>query len=230
MNSDTIEILGRAIQYIGWVFLPFLILPFLILLFSKTKFLINFQYNLIAIIDSFTMKIGEWVKWLLLILVISVVVSVVALSIFGLSWTKLDEGAIYLHALVIFLGSAAALLAGEHVRVDIFYAKMRTKNKALVDFIGFYALLMPFCLIIIWGSQKYVGLVWGSFEGSAESDGIRGVFLLKTMVPVLAAMMLAQGFAIAGRAALLLSGQNSPPLPKNISPVFGEHDPLEGGL
>ena len=106
---------------------------------------------------------------------------------------------------------------------------MGTKNKALVDITGYYALLIPFCLVLIWNSQNFIGLAWTSFEGSAESDGIQGVFILKTFMSVFALMMLAQGMSIAGRAALLLTGKDTPPLPKHIEPLFA-HASQEGGL
>jgi len=127
------------------------------------------------------------------------------------------------------LGSAATLLAGQHVRVDIFHAKMPPKSKALVDIVGFYALLIPFCIILIWNAQGFITLAWSSFEGSDESDGIRGVFIQKTCMSLFAVMMLAQGLSIAGRAALFMRGNLAPDLPNNIEDPFGpEH--LESGL
>ncbi len=229
MTSFPLETLGHIVQAIGWMFLPLTLVPFLCLVFTKSKLVLDFQFTLTQLIDGFNTFIGEWVKWLLVAMVISVAFGVIALSIFGQSATKYDESATYFHALVILLGSAATLLAGQHVRVDIFHSKMNTKNKAFVDFIGFYALLVPFCLTLIWNAQSFVGLAWISLEGSAESDGIRGVFILKTCVSVFAVTLIAQGLSIAGRAALLLTGKQQPPLPEHISALF-EQDHLEAKL
>lgn len=229
VDVELLEVIGRSLQAIGWVFLPFLLTPLLCLLFPKSKHITGFQSALSNIIDEFNMWVGEVVKWLLPALVVSVAFGVIALSIFGQAWTKFDESATYFHATVILLGSAATLLAGQHVRVDIFYAKMSPKSKALIDLIGFYALLIPFCLILIWNAESFVGLAWTSLEGSAESDGIRGIFILKTFVSLFAVMMLAQGLSIAGRAALFMRGNAVPDLPENIEDPFGpEH--LESGL
>ncbi len=222
--ADLLDILSRILPAIGTVFMPFLLLPFLILLLPKYLFVQKLQTTICEIIDEFNNWLGEMVKWLLVALVISVAFSVFALSIFGLSWTKLDESAIYFHASVIMLGSAATLLAGGHVRVDIFYSKMSPKAKALVDFIGFYALLAPFCLLLLKDSQSFISLAWSSFEGSAESDGIRGVFLLKTLIPVFAISLLLQGFSLAGRAALLLNGKPLPALPKGTNDPFADEE------
>lgn len=229
MNSSALEIIGRMVQAIGWVFLPFLLIPLLCLLVPKSKFLSGFQFTLIQLIDGFNARIGEWVKWLLVAMVVSVAFGVIALSIFGQSSTKYDESATYFHALVILLGSAATLLAGQHVRVDIFYSKMSVKNKAFVDLLGFYTLLVPFCIVLIWNAQSFVGLAWVSLEGSAESDGIRGVFILKTCISLFAIMMIAQGLSIAGRAALLLTNKQQPELPNHIDPLFTQEG-HEAGL
>ncbi len=229
MTSELLDILGRSLQAIGWVFMPFLLTPLLVLVFPKSKFIRNFQTTLTQVIDGFNVQVSETVKWLLPLLVVSIAFGVIALSIFGQTWTKFDESAIYFHATVILLGSAATLLAGQHVRVDIFHASMRPKSKALVDLLGFYALMIPFCLVLIWNAQSFVGLAWSSFEGSAETDGIKGLFILKTFVSIFALMMLTQGLSLAGRATLFLRGHKLPELPERIDDPFGsEH--LESGL
>ena len=95
---------------------------------------------LISTIDSLIFWLGEAAKWLLPLLVLSVAASVFALSIFGVTTTKWLESASYLQALIIMLGAAATLLAGQHVRVDIFQSRMKEKAKARVDLFGFFLL------------------------------------------------------------------------------------------
>ncbi len=233
MSPELLEIIGRSLHWIGWVFLPFLLTPALCLIFPTQKLITEFQYTLSQLIDDVNIWVGEMVKWLLPFLVVSIAFGVIALSIFGQAWTKFDESAIYFHATVILLGSATTLLAGQHVRVDIFHSKMSAQSKALVDIVGFYALLIPFCLVIIWNAQSFVGLAWTSFEGSAESDGIRGIFALKTFVSVFALMLLLQGLSIAGRAALFMRGHLLPELAPDLESAAEEPyvtDHLETGL
>jgi len=67
---------------------------------------------------------------------------------------------------------------------------MSAKARALIDFIGYYALLLPVCLVILWNSQSFVSFAWRIYEGSSEADGIRGEFLLKTLIPIFALMMI----------------------------------------
>ena len=159
-------------------------------------------------------------KWLLPLLVLSVAASVFALSIFGVTTTKWLESAKYFQALIIMLGAAATLLAGQHVRVDIFFSRMQETSKARVDLIGFYLLLAPACILLTWNAQSFVSFAWAIREGSSEANGIRGVYILKTLIPVFAITMLAQGLAISTRAAMALIGQTRPDRPEGVPPFF----------
>lgn len=212
--------IAGSLQAIGWAFLPFLAWPILHLIAPQNTFVKSVSEGLISLIDGIAFRLGEITKWLLPILVLSVAASVFALSIFGMTTTKWLESAKYFQALIIMLGAAATLLAGQHVRVDIFHGRMTDRGKARVDLMGFYLLLAPACILLTWNAQSFVSVAWSIREGSSEADGIRGVFILKTLIPIFAISMLAQGLAIAIRAAMCLSGQSRPERPEGVPPFF----------
>ena len=218
--TDFISALGIALSAIGWVFSPLILLPIILLILSNNNILYEVSKTIIVLIDSLSFHIGEVVKWLLPLLVLSVAFTVFALSIFGQSWTKLSESSEYFHSAVIMLGAGATLLVGQHVRVDVFHTNMSPKGRALVDFIGYYALLLPVCLIILWNSQSTVYSSWRILEGSPEADGIRGEFLIKTLIPIFAVMMIMQAMAIALRAAMRLTDRTEPPRPAHTPDHF----------
>lgn len=207
------------LRAVGWAFLPALALPVLYLLW-RPRWLQSLARGLIRTVDTLTFWTGEIVKWSLPLLVLSVAASVFALSIFGTATTKWLESAFYFQAVIILLGAGATLLAGQHVRVDVFHARMGERERARVDLLGYYLLLAPVCLLILWNSQGFVNFAWRTFEGSTESDGIRGVFLLKTLIPLFAISLLAQGLSIALRAALALNGEARPERPHGVEPFF----------
>ncbi len=211
--------MGDALHAIGWAFLPLLALPVVHLIRPMTRLTV-WLAAFVRAVDTATHTLGEIVKWALPLLVISVAASVFALSIFGTMTVKWLESAYYFQAVIILLGAAATLLAGQHVRVDVFHAGFGPKGRARVDLAGFYLLLMPVCLLIVWNSQTFVGFSWQTLEGSAEGNGIRGVFLLKTLIPVFAITLTAQGLAIAVRAAFVLTGQPLPDRPDGVPPLF----------
>ena len=208
------------LQSIGWAFLPALAWPVVHLLFGHKPLISNLSRALISLIDSLIYGLGEMAKWLLPLLVLSVAASVFALSIFGFTTTKWLESAKYFQAFIIMLGAATTLLASQHVRVDILHTQMTEKGKARVDLLGYFLLMMPACLLLIWDAQSFVSFAWAIREGSSEADGIRGVYILKTLIPVFAISMLVQGLAISTRAAMSLRGQTRPDRPKGIPPFF----------
>ena len=195
------DMIANALHGIGWAFLPLTLLPVIALATSKSH---GFARSACDLVEAFNRALGSGVRWLYPALVISVVFTVFALSIFGWASTKLDESAKYLHATALMLGAGATLLADEHVRVDVFYAGMRPTTQRLVDFCGFYGLLLPLMLAILWQSQGFTRFAWQIFEGSPDADGLPGQFLLKTLIPAFAVIMIAQGTAIATRAAMAL--------------------------
>ena len=193
--------LGDALQAIGWACLPLLLLPFLLIALPIRR---DHAAALVDVIDGFHGWLGSVVRWFYPVLVVSVVFTVFALSIFGWASPKLDESAIYLHAFALMLGMAPTLMAGEHVRVDVVYERLSPGHRQLVNLVGFYVLLVPLMIAILWESQSATAFSWAILEGSPDADGIRGRFLLKTLIPVFAITMLTQGLSMASRSALVL--------------------------
>lgn len=224
------DIFAQALKGVGWVALLWFILPALLLFYPASNFIREISRHTVEIIDIISLTVGQVVKWGLPLLVLTVAASVFALSLFGLSWTKLFESAQYLHAAVIMLGAAMTLLLNEHVRVDVFQSRLKRPQKALVDFIGFYIGLMPVCLLLIWSSNSFIGFSWQILEGSAESDGIRGLYLLKTLIPAFAVMMLAQGLSIALRAVMVMRELNEPKRPPHVKDLFPEAERIGQGI
>ncbi len=168
-------------------------------------------------IDAVSVTIGDMVRWAALALVVVTAVIVVQRYVFGVSFTRLQESVIYLHSALFLLTSAAALLNGGHVRVDIIYSKLSARARAWTDLAGTYLALMPMCWLILDTSTGYVGAAWRILERSREGDGLPLIFLLKTMIPVFAVLMMLQGASMAARAALTLAGRPAPPTPGDLA-------------
>ncbi len=161
--------------------------------------------------------VAEWsgraVAWLLLGVVLVTFGVVVARKLFDLGSIAVQDSILYLHALVFLLGAAYTLKHEGHVRVDIFYQKFGPRGRAAVDLFGVLCLLLPVCGFIFWSSWGYVAESWRLHEGSRDVGGLPGVFLLKSAILVMPALLAVQGLAQALRAALVLRGhpEETPP-------------------
>ncbi|KAA5804842.1 TRAP transporter small permease subunit [Alkalicaulis satelles] len=208
---------GAALGWIGLILSPLLAVPLLAAVWGRFAGLPGalaegLRRSALAI-DAVSTAIADMTRWAALALVVVTAVIVIQRYVFGLSFTRLQESVIYLHSALFLLSSAAALLNGSHVRVDIFYSRLSMRARAWTNLAGTYLALMPMCILILITSSGYVGAAWRILERSREGDGLPLVFLLKTLIPVFAVMMILQGASMAARAALTLAGRTAPPSP-----------------
>jgi TRAP-type mannitol/chloroaromatic compound transport system permease small subunit len=160
-------------------------------------------------LDGIAELTGRTVSWLTLAMVLVTMTVVILRYLFDIGWIALQESITYLHALVFMLGAAYTLKYDGHVRVDIFYQQRSPRMRAWINLAGTVLLLMPVCVFIFVSSLDYVSASWSILEGSRHAGGLDGVFLLKTVIPLMACLLLLQGCAIALRSVLLIAGQTS---------------------
>lgn len=162
-------------------------------------------------IGRLSAAIGRAVAWCLLFMVLAEFALVLMRYVLGVGSIWLQESVVYAHASLFMLAAAWTLAADAHVRVDIFYADASPRTKAAVDLLGALLLLLPFALTLVYLSLPYVARSWALLEGSRETSGLPAVFLLKTLIPLFAALLALQGLAQALRAALALVGIDRAP-------------------
>jgi TRAP-type mannitol/chloroaromatic compound transport system permease small subunit len=158
---------------------------------------------------SFIALTGKTVAWLTLVMVLLTFTIVVLRYGFDLGWIWLQESLTYLHVMVFTVVAAWALQQDGHVRVDIFYAEMSDRKRAWVDLIGTLLFLIPFCIFILIIAWPYVANSWKLLESSRQAGGLPLVFLLKSLILVMPALLLAQAFINATDALATL--RNSKP-------------------
>ena len=156
-------------------------------------------------IDQISTAIGLTVAWLVLVVVVVQFAVVLLRYVFGIGSIWLQESIVYAHAFAFLLAGAWVLRTGSHVRVDVFYREASPRVRAWVDLLGTLFLLLPMAAVILWVSLPYVGRAWSIFERSQETSGLPAVFLLKTAIPVFAALLIVQGIAELLRAAVALA-------------------------
>ena len=142
---------------------------------------------------------GRAVAWLTFAMTAATCVVVVLRYGFDTSAIMLQESVIYMHGMVFMLGLAYTAQHDGHVRVDVLYGRMSARARAVVNLVGHLVLTAPLCLTIFFTSLDYVASSWAVLEGSQEVGGIPAVFALKTLIPLAAAMLLAQAAVLSVR-------------------------------
>jgi TRAP-type mannitol/chloroaromatic compound transport system permease small subunit len=144
----------------------------------------------------------------MLAMVLATVVVVVLRYALSEGSILLQESVLYLHGITFMLGIPYALKEDVHVRVDLVYARLSPRSRAWVNLLGHLLFLVPVTVCILWVSWNYVAASWRIFERSPEVGGLPAVFLLKSLLPAMALLLLLQGLAEAARAVTVLRGRH----------------------
>ena len=145
--------------------------------------------------DNTNRHLAHAIRWLALAMVLITLAVVLMRYLFNIGAIPLQESVMYLHGVLFMLGIPYGLSQDTHVRVDLLYSRMSEAQQRYIDIAGHLLFLIPVALFILITSLPYVAASWRVLEGSAEVGGIPGVFLLKTLIPVMAVLLLVQGMS-----------------------------------
>ncbi len=95
------------------------------------------------------------------------------------------------------LGAALTLQRGQHIRIDLIYARLRPKRKAVIDLICYLVLFIPFTIFIAIRLWEYMTHAYSSGELSGQSAWNPPIWPFRLVFFV--------GFVMLGLQALLES-------------------------
>ncbi len=107
----------------------------------------------------------------------------------------IQEVGSYLHIFAFMLAIPWIWQQREHIRVDTLYNCLRRRHQLYINLIGHCCLALPaFCL---WAylAIDYVARSWAILEGSLQSGGLPGVFVIKTLLFITPALLIVQTVA-----------------------------------
>lgn len=130
----------------------------------------------------------------LLVLLLFSQVAIVALRYcFGVGFLELQDFSAYVFASLVTLSIPVALVADRHVRVDVLRERQSPGLQVVMDNAGIILLLLPVFILSIYLVYPDIAYAWQIREGSRETGGLGGVYLIKTLFPVSCVLMILQG-------------------------------------
>jgi TRAP-type mannitol/chloroaromatic compound transport system permease small subunit len=151
-------------------------------------------------IDAATDAIGRVAAWTCLALVLVMAGNVLLRYGFATGSVWAQELEWHLMSPIALIGMSYALRHGEHVRVDVLFARFQPRTQAAIDVLS-AALGIAVALIVIQLSLGYVGQSFAQNEGSANPGGIPYRYLLKALIPIGFALLALQSVSTFIRAA-----------------------------
>ena len=132
----------------------------------------------------------------LMVLIVAGQLAVVILRyVFGMGFIELQDAVAYSFAALVVLGLPVALREDGHVRVDVFRAGQSPVWQRRFDTVGTLVFLLPVYALVIWWVMPDVIFSWSILEGSKETGGLPGMFLVKSTLPLACLLMIVQGLA-----------------------------------
>lgn len=203
--ADLVSLAGTVLRYAGYAALPFLILPFLTLALPQR--LGGLSVRLADGLDRVS-GVAMAAATVAAIAIIFIQLAAVLLRyVFGLSFSWLNDSVIFTFAMIFMLGAAATLRDDGHVRVDILRPRFRPQTRAWIELLGATLFIFPIGILILYAGSGLISRAWIGLEPFNESDGLPIKYLFKTLIPLFAALMIAQGLSQALKAALSLRGE-----------------------
>ncbi|MBA3505288.1 MAG: TRAP transporter small permease subunit [Betaproteobacteria bacterium] len=147
-------------------------------------------------IDRLVEVVGEWTSWVSLVIIVLMATNVILRYLFSAGSVWAQELEWHLLVPLVLFGMSYALRHGEHVRVDILYAKFPERAKVAVDLVS-ALLAVAISLIVIWLSLQYVQQSYVIDESSPDPGGIPHRYFIKGLIPVGFALLLLQSIAVA---------------------------------
>ncbi len=151
--------------------------------------------HLARIVDFINEWSGRVVMWLALILFAVTAYETIQRYLFRVTSVALQEMTWHLYALLFLLGLAYTLKHDRHVRVDIFYDRMSDRLKAGVNLFAILILVLPFCLLMIGFSWKFMLTAYQIGERSGDPGGLPARWILKAAIPAGFGLLFLQGIS-----------------------------------
>jgi len=148
-------------------------------------------------LDALSEWTGRTIAWLTLSLALTGFLVVLLRYGLNTGWLWMQESLTWMHALVFMLGAAYTLKHDEHVRVDVIYRGLSVRARAAIDIAGTFLFLLPLCGYIVYESLPYLYSSWSVGERSREAGGLPALYLLKAVIPLMAALLALQGLSQA---------------------------------
>ncbi len=162
----------------------------------------------IRFIDKLNSRLGYYISWLTLALVLITCFDVFTRYVLNESSVAVQELEWHLFSIIFLMAASYTLIIDDHVRVDVFYSRFSDKQKAFVNLFGAILFLIPFCILVIYSSQNFVITSFQFKETSPDAGGLPARYILKSFIPISFLFLFFQGISLAFKSFLQIKNHN----------------------
>ena len=165
-------------------------------------------------IDALTERIGRFVYWLILVVVVISAANAVVRKAFNYSSNAYLEIQWYLFSAIFLIGAGYTFLRNEHVRIDIISGRLSARTQNWIDVLGIIFFLFPMAIVIGWLSWP---LFMDSFVRHEVSTNAGGLIIwpARLLVPIGFTLLFLQGISELIKRIAFLRGHIPNPLERH---------------
>lgn len=142
----------------------------------------------------FMQTLLQAVRWLCMGLAVIVFAGQLAMVLMryllGVGFVELQDAVSYSFAALVALSVAVTFDRDRHVRVDVFRQTWSERVNQSIDRAGDLLFALPVFGLMLWAAYPLVKSSWLILEGSQETGGLPGLFVVKTCLVILPALIL----------------------------------------
>ncbi|OIP87568.1 MAG: C4-dicarboxylate ABC transporter permease [Rhodobacterales bacterium CG2_30_65_12] len=110
--------------------------------------------------------------------------------VMGVGFLELQDLVTYCFSALVVLTIPLALRLDRHVRVDILRTRFSRRRNARIDRAGHILFALPVFGLLLWNALPLVSSSWAILEGSRETGGLGGLFVVKSTVVVMSLLVI----------------------------------------
>jgi len=157
-------------------------------------------------IDRLNLIVGRGVSWLVLLVVVISAGNAVSRKLFSLSSNAWLEVQWYLFSAIFLLAAGYTLVKGEHVKVDILFARLPRRIQLWIEVFGTLVFLLPFCVLSVLLTWPVVVSKYLSQETSGNAGGLV-LWPVWVLIPIGFTLLGLQGISELIKRLAILGGR-----------------------
>jgi TRAP-type mannitol/chloroaromatic compound transport system permease small subunit len=150
--------------------------------------------KLTGYIDALNRRAGLYVKYLILPLTLIVLYEVCCRRLFNSPTSWAFDMTTYIFGAYFMLGLGYVELHHRHIRIDIISQQFPQKVQTWLRVLTFPAFFIPFVASLTWAGVELAADSWAMWE-HGQSAWRPPIYPIKTILPIGAFLLLAQGFS-----------------------------------
>ncbi|MGE3993073.1 TRAP transporter small permease subunit [Pseudorhodoplanes sp.] len=177
------------------------------------------------LIDAINSRLGKWVSWLVVIVVIISAGNAISRKMFDLSSNAWLELQWIMFSVIFMVCSPWTLMSNEHIRIDIVNSLFPRQVRNLIDVFGHVAFLLPLTIVMIVTGWPFFLASFRLNEQSFNAGGLPQ-WPAKSLVVIGFTLLFFQGISELIKRIAVMTGSIPDPYEHSLHPAEAEAERL----